>query len=847
MGLARVKPHSPRGDKHCRWCNGYRTARTVCCPGRGSEGIAKFPTDCEILFVGECPATKEDKEGTVFAGSAGVVFDMFTDSFLKGRSWYVTNAVRCFLGKKPNGQLVKPTTGTKAKPGPFRACRPWLEREVRTLRPKVIVPMGQYAMAQVAGVSYNQMKVGPNLCMPLPTEWAGPDGKPIPMFSLHHPSWVDRQGIDRNGEGQGVDRWEREWEALIDFLEGRIPERPGTWDFHQTDEACEHFYRKVLFPKLQHQKTPVAYDYETTGLDPHKDDFRMVGYAWSEGEAAVCTLNTPRQRRLHRDFLEKAHIVAFHHFPMELGWGKVHFDMLPRGRALDTKVLNFLHNEMGSQKLDDLVSTYLPELAGYKRATEHVGVGHAADLPLAERCAYDCIATYRLALLFKDKLTAKQQELYVSVIEPGLRAIAHCSAYGWRFDVEQLRSLLEGCEERLEEINREVAAEPEVAQWLDYRNRMRKRAGKKPQDINLGSTHMRPELMHWLGVGREAPRRHRQANNPDMLSTSADVLVHYVDEHPLVQRLIDVSEYRHTRSHFLKPLLEAAEKYGGFIYPNYNWGGAQYEGEARGTPTGRVSCARPNLMNLPRSGESEGNEFSRKIRTCVVSRWEGGTILQADYSQLELRLMATLANEPAMIEVYREGGDLHDMTAGKMGVDRPQAKTLNFSAAYGATPEGISARNNIPLPECIDLLQGFWGAYPELEMYFSRNKRFAYVHGYLESVFGMRVHAPQLRSPDDREREHAARSIQNWPIQHTGAILTLRAMGRIVPELNRRGLVAILIAQLHDALYFDIKPGEDLEEVKSAVTTVMEDEPARLYKDWLHVPLKADFKAGKTM
>ena len=827
MGLQTRTPLLRRADPHCRRCNAWRPRgefegpRTICVASRGVS-TSFTPAPLDFLFVGEMPANNEDRRGECFVGAAGGFLDSFIQSYLKGHTWEVTSAFRCFKGKKPNKELVKPTAEE------FRKCRRHLVEEIEVLKPKWIVAMGQYAVAQVLDVPINSVKMNPILSMPLTTPWQGST-----LFPVSHPSAMLRLGVDRWGGGPGVEKWERQWEHLMDAVKGVRKVLPGDWEWLEgKDEQAE------LYQNLQ-VVDEVAYDYETTGLDVYGDSFRMVGYAWDAKNAAVCSLKEKWQRDAHFQFLRDYEgAVDLHNFGMELLWGQIHGKTTP-GYFTDTKVLSFLIEEEQSHRLEDLIDRYLPELSGYKRKTESIGIQFASDEVLAERCAFDCMATWSLAQSLWARLTGDQQEFYREIVEPSLRAVVNCRIRGWKVDKKKMEEILQRCDDRLAAIYLESTTLPDVLAFESSLTPLHKRTGKprKKVPLNLNSNKHLPQLMKYLDID---DGEDRQDNEPELMRTAHEVLEKRSDLHPVVPLAIEYKQLKRVKGAFYSPLYEGSLR-DGFFHPNYNWGGKPSDNEPGGTRTGRLSASR--IMMLPRN-KGAGHPLLRRVRECFTTRWDGGVILGADYSQVELRIMAMLANAKDLLAVFDRGEDFHQLMADRVGCSRDDAKTLIYAILYGIGKEALARQLSKTVAEVEVFMADFRESNPDLMRFFGRIKERAIVDGYIEGPWGMRVHCLDAQSHNDTTVSHAMRRVGNWPIQHIGGIFCFESMGTADQYLE--DYRSLLFAQWHDALYVDCHPDEDIEEIQDILTKAMLDDLYAKY-EWLTVPLEIQFKVGLTM
>ncbi len=262
------------------------------------------------------------------------------------------------------------------------------------------------------------------------------------------------------------------------------------------------------------------------------------------------------------------------------------------------------------------------------------------------------------------------------------------------------------------------------------------------------------------------------------------------------------------------------------------------------TNTGRLASTDPNLQNIPvRTPEG------RKIRAAFIAP-EGAKLLSADYSQIELRVLAHVADVRRLQEAFREGLDIHAMTASEMfgvpieGMDpliRRKAKAINFGIIYGISAHGLSRQLGIPKEEAADYIKTYFERFPEIRDYMERTKAFVREHGYVETVFGRRVHFPNIHAKNPTIRAFNERAAINAPIQGSAADIIRRAMIRMPEALKREGLQARMLLQVHDELVFEV-PEEEVAHTMETVVHVMEhaSEPAVHMK----VPLKVDARAA---
>ena len=262
------------------------------------------------------------------------------------------------------------------------------------------------------------------------------------------------------------------------------------------------------------------------------------------------------------------------------------------------------------------------------------------------------------------------------------------------------------------------------------------------------------------------------------------------------------------------------------------------------TSTGRLSSTDPNLQNIP-----VRTEEGRRIRTAFVAA-PGHKLVSADYSQIELRVLAHVADIPQLKKAFAEGLDIHAMTASEMfgvpiqGMDssvRRRAKAINFGIIYGISAFGLANQLSISREEAGDYIRTYFKRFPGIKTYMDDTKKFAHTHAYVETIFGRRMHLPRIHSSNPSERAFLERAAINAPIQGSAADIIRRAMVRMMPELKQAGSSARMLLQVHDELIFEV-PDAEVEATLPIVQRVMVDAPGPAVK--LTVPLQVDARAA---
>jgi DNA polymerase-1 len=273
------------------------------------------------------------------------------------------------------------------------------------------------------------------------------------------------------------------------------------------------------------------------------------------------------------------------------------------------------------------------------------------------------------------------------------------------------------------------------------------------------------------------------------------------------------------------------------VHTSYSLAGAQ---------TGRLASTDPNLQNIPIRTE-EG----RKIREAFIAA-PGNVLLSADYSQIELRLLAHVADIPSLRQAFNDGVDIHAMTASEMfgvpvkGMDpmiRRQAKAINFGIIYGISGFGLARQLSIPREEAAAYIKKYFQKFPGIQDYMEQHRAFAREHGYVETIFGRKVWLPQIKSPNGAERSFGERQAINAPLQGSAADIIKRAMIRMPRALKDAGLKAKMLLQVHDELVFEC-PEKEAKKLAEVAAKIMSGAPHPVVQ--LNVPLVVEANYAKS-
>jgi DNA polymerase-1 len=300
--------------------------------------------------------------------------------------------------------------------------------------------------------------------------------------------------------------------------------------------------------------------------------------------------------------------------------------------------------------------------------------------------------------------------------------------------------------------------------------------------------------------------------------------------------LLDWRQLSKLRSTYTETLREAADPQTRRVHTTY---------ALAATPTGRLSSTDPNLQNIPvRTDEG------RRIREAFVAA-PGNVLISADYSQIELRLLAHVANIPALKKAFADGLDIHAMTASEMfgvpveGMDpniRRQAKAINFGIIYGISAFGLARNLGIERDVASAYIKTYFERFPGIRDYMEHYKAYAREHGYITTIFGRRCWAPSIKSKNAAERAFGERQAINAPLQGAAADIIRRAMVRIPPALAKAGLKAQMLLQVHDELVFEA-PESEADKASALIKQIMEEAP--LPAVHLSVPITVEARSAK--
>ncbi len=572
-----------------------------------------------------------------------------------------------------------------------------------------------------------------------------------------------------------------------------------------------------------------SFDTETTSSEPMQAELVGLSFSWKKFTAAYIPVSSNKHKGeglpistvldALKEILEEP---AFKKYGQNVKYDWIvlkNHGVTVRGITFDTMIASYLINPIKlNHNLDDISLEYLSvkkiptsELLGSgkdKRTMDEIAIEQ-----VGEYAAEDADCVYRLQEILNKKI--KQQdllELFEKLEMPLTIVLAKIEMNGVNLDLKYLKQLSENASEGLENLTKKIYKE----------------AG---EEFNINSPKQLSEI---LFVKMKLPAIKKTKTG---FSTDVSVLERLSVDYDLPSMILNYREIAKLKSTYLDaiPLMINAKT--NLIHTSYN---------QATTATGRLSSSDPNLQNIPIKTE-EG----RKVRKAFISRERAGVtsrILSADYSQIELRILAHLSGDKNLVKAFKEDRDVHSFTATLLydvkekdvtWEMRNSAKTINFSVIYGKTAFGLSQDLKISIPEADEFIKAYFKRYSGIKKYLEEQKETARKQGYLTTLLGRRSYFPEINSSNMMRRQFAERAAINAPIQGTAADVMKLAMLTVQRRLEKECPETFMIMQVHDELVFDV-PEKDLEKATHLVVEEME----QAYD--LKVPLKVDTSEGES-
>jgi DNA polymerase-1 len=577
--------------------------------------------------------------------------------------------------------------------------------------------------------------------------------------------------------------------------------------------------RSNLISKLFIQQS-FCFDTETTGLNMFSSDLVGLSFSFVEGEAYYVSL--PIDKAEAHEVLHEFKAV-FENNQIEKIGQNIKFDLLMlaqygidlKGKLFDTMIAHYLVQPELRHGMDYLAEIYLKyrtihfeDLVGSKGKNQ-ADIRTVDIQKLCDYAAEDADVTFRLKQILEKELKSNGLEnLFYEIEMPLMRVLAIMERTGVRIDSEALRQSSEILTEEMLKLEKEIHT---IAGF----------------EFNVSSPMQVGEILFdRLKLDDKAKK-----TKTGQYSTSEDILEKIRSKHPIIGKILDYRGLKKLLSTYIDALPQLVSPVTGKVHTSYNQTVAA---------TGRLSSTNPNLQNIP-IRDAQGKE----IRKAFIPDADS-VFLSADYSQIELRIMAHLSGDANMLEAFNSGHDIHTATAAKIykiPLDdvtsdmRRKAKTANFGIIYGISVFGLSDRLGIPRAEAKELIDGYFTTYPDVKKYMDTSIQRAKEMGYVETLFGRKRFLPDINSQNSIVRGFAERNAINAPIQGTAADIIKIAMVRIQKRIEDEGLQTKMTMQVHDELNFTV-PNSEIDRAKKMVVDEMEDAIK------LQVPLIADCGIG---
>ena len=593
-------------------------------------------------------------------------------------------------------------------------------------------------------------------------------------------------------------------------------------------KTTQHEYKLVENEEELHQlcdffitKEFVSIDTETTSTDAISAE--LVGLSFSVEEKKAFYVAVPANYEEALKIVQIFKPLYESDKIMKSGQNiKYDYEVLTRygvtlqGKMFDTMIAHYLIQPELHHNMDYMAETllgyqtiHIEELLGPK-GKKQKNMRDLSPTDIYEYAAEDADITLRLKNVLEPRLKELGvEELFWNIEMPLVRVLADMELNGVCLDTEALQDTSKIFTERMKQYEQEIYKE----------------AG---EEFNISSPKQVGDILFGKLQIMDKPKKTKTGQ----YVTSEEVLQSLESKSPIVRNILNYRGMKKLLSTYIDALPKLINPLTGHIHTSFN--------QAL-TATGRLSSSDPNLQNIP-----VRTDDGKEIRKCFIPE-DGCLFFSADYSQIELRIMAHLSEDENMMEAFREGYDIHRATAAKIwhvdidkvtDAQRKKAKQANFGIIYGITTYGLSQRMDIPNGEAKELIEGYFRTFPKVQAYMEHAKEVARAKGYAETLFHRRRYLADINSRNATVRGFAERNAINAPIQGTEADIIKVAMVRIWERFKKEGIRSKMILQVHDELNFSVFP-EEREQVESIVIEEMQN----AYP--LNVPLIADAGWGK--
>jgi DNA polymerase-1 len=604
----------------------------------------------------------------------------------------------------------------------------------------------------------------------------------------------------------------------------------GHQSFYNTLQNTPHSYQiiqgdlgiKLLLQNLLKQES-VCFDTETTGLDALHAELVGISFSYEKGKAFYVPFPENQEEaqklaNLFRPFFENETVEKIGQnlkYDLKI---LTNYSITVKGKLFDTMIAHYLINPDMRHNMDILSETYLKysprsiETLIGKKGKNQKSMRDVTLEEIKEYAAEDADVTFQLKELFAVELEKTQtNKLFEDIEIPLVPVLAAMETEGINLDVPFLKSMSS-------EMQKEIDT---------FEQKIYETAGEK---FNLASPKQLGDILFdKLKIGGAKQKKTKTGQ----YATGEEVLSYLANDNEIVRDILEWRQMVKLQSTYIDALPNQVDAKTGRVHTDYMQTVAA---------TGRLSSNNPNLQNIP-----VRTERGRLIRKAFIARDENHTLVSADYSQIELRVIAALSGEENMIKAFQNNEDIHKSTASKVfnvpleevtREQRSHAKTVNFGIIYGVSAFGLSNQTNLSRSESAALIEAYYQSYPQLKSYISNQVDFARDNGYVQTVLGRRRYLKDINSQNAIVRGGAERNAVNAPIQGSAADIIKIAMINIHNKLKDENWKSKMLLQVHDELVFDVH-NDELEKIQPMIKHEMEN----AFK--LEVPLVVDLGMGK--
>lgn len=549
--------------------------------------------------------------------------------------------------------------------------------------------------------------------------------------------------------------------------------------------------RKQLLDLLLDEKS-VCFDTETTGIEALTADIVGMSFSFKPGQAFYVAIPKGEEKAILEEFNP-----FWNHESIEKIGQNIKYDLKVvqkygiqiKGPLFDTMIAHYLFNPEGKHNMDYLAELYLSyrpvsiETLIGKKGKNQLSMGDLDPDKICDYACEDADITLQLKLLFEKEVQKPHlKSLFYDIEMPLVNILMEMEVEGINIDVPALKSFSAELEKEIVHLDEQIKKEAGVS------------------DFNIDSPKQLGQvLFEVMKIDAKAKK-----TKTGQYSTSEDVLQKLKDKHPIIPMILDYRSIKKLKSTYVDAFPDLVNPNTGRIHTHYMQTIAA---------TGRLSSTNPNLQNIPIR-----TERGREMRRTFIPKNENYLILSADYSQVELRIIAGLSEETHMIQAFKDGLDIHAATAAKVfGVhkiedvtseQRRSAKAVNFGIIYGQSAFGLSQSLNISRKEAKQIIDSYFEQYPRIKTYMSEAVEFARAHGYVETIMKRRRYLNDINSANAIVRGFAERNAINAPIQGSAADIIKLAMIKVHKAMKEAQLESKMLLQVHDELVFDVKNNE---------------------------------------